>query len=171
MRRKGFRRDGAAFCAVAVAFTLGVPGIAAAAKQGLIELKTIAETELVVRRADGTQETKRIQAERVVPGDEVIYTIRYQNVGKEPADAVAITNPMPEHMEFRRVLDAAPKLAELTFSIDGGATFDVPAKLVVATDKGPRPAQPEEYTHVRWTLREPVPPGGSGQVSFRARLQ
>jgi uncharacterized repeat protein (TIGR01451 family) len=125
----------------------------------------------VVTRPDGTQETKRTQAERVVPGDEVIYTIRYQNVGKDPAEAVAITNPVPDHMEFRRVLDEVPEHAELTFSIDGGATFDVPAELVVTTDEGPRPALPEEYTHVRWTLREPLPPGAVGQVSFRARLQ
>ena len=165
--RMGFSGRQATFCALLAALATG----SAAAKQNLIELKTIAETEVVVTRADGTQQTKRIQAERVVPGDEVIYTIRYQNVGKEPAQAVAITNPLPAHMEFRRVLDEAPKFAVLTFSVDGGATFDVPAKLVVATDKGTRPARPEEYTHVRWTLREPVPPGASGQVSFRARLQ
>jgi len=168
---KRFLGTSIALGALAASFTLIAAGAASAANQGLIELKTIAEQELVVTRPDGTQETKRVQAERVVPGDEVIYTIRYQNVGKDPAEAVAITNPVPEHMEFRRVLDDIPEHAELTFSIDGGATFDQPAKLMVATDDGSRRARPDEYSHVRWTLREPLPPGASGQVSFRARLQ
>jgi hypothetical protein len=38
---------------------------------------------------------------------------------------------------------------------------------VVLADGIARPAQAADVTHVRWTLGDPVPSGGAGELSFR----
>jgi uncharacterized repeat protein (TIGR01451 family) len=139
--------------------------------KGIIQLEAVAEVEIEVAGANGEKEVRRVVAGKVVPGDEVIYTIYYSNVGEEPAESVVITNPIPEHMQFRR-LDAGPETAVVTYSIDGGETFDLPENLqVVGPDSTQRLADPADYTHVRWTLADPVPPGAQGSVGFWAYLQ
>ena len=71
-----------------------------------------------------------------------------------------------------RGLDDAPVNVAITLSVDGGETFDVLEKLTVLDEEGEkRAADIADATHVRWTLGESLPPGGSGQVSFRAVLQ
>ena len=62
--------------------------------------------------------------------------------------------------------------ATVTFSVDGGKTYDVPAKLFVFDGSGRRyAARPRDYTHIRWTFKAPLLPGAKGDVSFRAVLQ
>jgi hypothetical protein len=61
--------------------------------------------------------------------------------------------------------------AAIDYSIDGGKTYGQAGKLSV-TEKGvQRPARPAEYTHLRWVVAKPLPPGGKGTVSFKARLK
>jgi hypothetical protein len=33
------------------------------------------------------------------------------------------------------------------------------------------PARSEDYTHIRWQIRKPLPSGAKGEVSFRAILK
>jgi hypothetical protein len=74
-------------------------------------------------------------------------------------------------MLFRR-LDAGPEDAVVTYSVDGGESFDLPENLLVTgPDNTQQPADPADYTHVRWTLPDPVPPGAQGAVSFWALLE
>ncbi|MDX2475482.1 MAG: hypothetical protein QNL91_17460, partial [Candidatus Krumholzibacteria bacterium] len=75
---------------------------ALAQSDGTLVLQAVAEMEIVQENPDGTRAVLRVPAETVVPGDEVIYTLVYDNQGTEPADDIFITNPIPEHMEFRR---------------------------------------------------------------------
>jgi uncharacterized repeat protein (TIGR01451 family) len=115
--------------------------------------------------------TTRVEAGKVVPGDEVIYTITFANRGTEPAADVVITNPVPEHMIFTRV-EETPRGAVVSMSADGGSRYDAPRNLTVTDAKGQtRPAQESDFTHVRWTFRNPLEPGEAGSVSFRAQLQ
>ena len=53
---------------------------------------------------------------------------------------------------------AAGKGTVVTFSIDGGKTFDAPDKLFIKGKDGKsRPAEPKEYTHIRWALEQFLP--------------
>lgn len=144
-------------------------GVALAANDSHLELKAVAEIEVEVVNAAGEKEIRRVEAGKVVPGDKVIYTIYYVNVGQEPAADVSITNPVPEHMEVSDV--QVDGLARVLMSVDGGQQFDAPENLKVLQDDGSeRPAQPGEYTHIRWNLPHPVQPGEKGNVSFNAKL-
>ena len=105
-----------------------------------IELRTVAEVEVEVAKDDGFIEIRRAPAGKVVPGDEVIYTMHYRNAGSEPADDVVITNPLPEHMLLLRT-DVLEGGLNLIFSVNGGQEFDALARLsVIGEDGRQRPA-------------------------------
>ncbi|MFH1688737.1 MAG: hypothetical protein ABIE42_00690 [Candidatus Eisenbacteria bacterium] len=136
-----------------------------------VELRTVAETEIEVLDREGRPELRRIEASRVVPGDEVIYTIYYSNTGVETAENVVITNPVPDHMTYM-VGSASGNGTAVTYSVDGGMVFAAPGELLVPDGAaGERPATPSEYTHIRWTLDATLPPSEEGLVGFRARLE
>src|SRR3569832_617612 len=116
----------------------------------------------------GNKSTSQIEA-AVTPGDEVIYTITYANKSEDVATNVVITNPIPAHMNYENG-SAQGTNSQIEFSVDG-SHFATPDKLTVTVDGRTRHAQPEDYTHVRWTLAEPLSPGQQGQLSYRAVLE
>ena len=142
-----------------------------AQQPGAIEVKTVAEKEEVVVADDGSQESTLVPVSTVVPGDEVIYTVTFTNISQETAENVTVVDPIPEQMTYVRGSVFGPG-ADITFSVDGGSTFAVENDLRVATDNGgERTAQPEDYTHIRWVLRNPLGPGKRGVARFRAVLR
>jgi len=138
---------------------------------GSIQLRTVVEKEIETVDENGETRVHRVPADQVIPGDEVIYTIRFQNIGTEPAGDVRITDPIPVQMIYKIGSASGPD-ADVLFSVDGGKTLAPADRLTVLDDGGnPRPPVPEEFTHVQWVLKTPVVPGGSGEVSFRAQLK
>ena len=136
-----------------------------------VELNTVAQTEVTRINQAGQEVTVLEPADKVVPGDEVIYTIKFVNRGTEPAADVVITNPIPDHMVFTKVEDS-PRAVTVSMSADGGERYDAPRNLTVTDTKGAsRPAKTSDFTHVRWVFQEPLEPGAEGSVSFRAQLQ
>lgn len=139
--------------------------------EGSIELLSRAEVEVVKVNKKGEKEIVREPASKVVPGDTVIYTNTYRNAGKERADNVVINNPVPEHMNYVGG-SAFGEGTAITFSADGGKTFERPEKIFKLGEDGQlRLARPEEYTHLRWVVRGELKPGSTGEVGYRARLQ
>lgn len=146
-------------------------GNTAATQAQTVELVTKAEREIEIVEK-GVKLKKIGPPEKVVPGDEVIYTVTYTNKTGKPADNVSVTNPVPAHTRYRDG-SAAGEGATITFSVDGGKSFAASDKLTVAIkDKGGndivRPAVAADYTHIRWQLKQSVAPGQSGTVRFRA---
>src|SRR3569832_1026938 len=140
-----------------------------AAQQASVEISMKAEKEIIVVDDNGKKTAKRIgvavldehgnkstsQIEAAVtPGYEVIYTITYANKSEDVATIVVITNPIPAHMNYENG-SAQGTNSQIEFSVDGRT----------------RHAQPEDYTHVRWILAAPLPPGQQGQLSYRAVLE
>ncbi len=141
-------------------------------QKGHIELKMVVEQEVTVTNEDGEKTVKRTEAKLVLPGDEVIYTITYRNIGEEEATDVVITNPIPEHMIYTAGT-ALGDGTEIVYSVDG-SHFDIADKLKVELplpDGGERPATAKDYSHIRWIVKTPVPPGKTEEVSYRARLK
>ncbi len=141
---------------------------------GGVQLVNTAQKEVEVDEG-GRKVRKLVEPGKMVPGDEVVYTISYVNKGPRPAERVAIVNPVPQHTKFRAGSVEGAN-TEIAYSADGGKTFAAPEKLtVVARDaKGvpvTRPAIATDITHVRWTLREPLAPGANGYVRFRAVIE
>jgi uncharacterized repeat protein (TIGR01451 family) len=133
-------------------------------------IKVIAEVESKSVES-GHEVVKLIPADRVVPGDEVIYTLEAQNTAAAALQAPTITNPVPEHMRYIADTAVGPG-AEVTYSVDGGRTFDGAANLKVRGPDGRlRPAVAADYTHIRWQLRNSLKPNSVAFVRFRALVE
>ncbi|HUQ53787.1 MAG TPA: hypothetical protein VM692_16275, partial [Gammaproteobacteria bacterium] len=139
------------------------------AERGCIELKTVAEIQEAYVDDRGNAATRLVPAAKVVPGDEIVWTIVASNVCKTAAGNVAITNPVPAHMRYVGSSAFGPG-ADIEFSLDG-STFGGPAALVVAeADGSRRPARADEYSHIRWVLPRPMGPSEQLIVRYRATV-
>lgn len=141
------------------------------ARAQTVELVNTAEREIEVIEK-GAKVKKVGPVGKIVPGDEVIYAVTYNNKTGKPAEKIVITNPIPQHTRYKDG-SASGEGADISYSIDGGKTFAAPDKLTVAIkDKSGkdivRPAVAQDYTHIRWVLKQNVAPGQSGSVRFRA---
>jgi uncharacterized repeat protein (TIGR01451 family) len=161
-------------CAAAVLLLLSaVAGIAAPqsepAARGIpgFSLRAIAEVE--VTTLNGEHETVKLAAaERVVPGDEVIYTLEIRNRGAVSLPPPRVDYPIPEHMRYLDDTAAGPG-ADITYSVDGGHSFDRPENLkVMGPDGHPRPAVGADYTHIRWQLKNILKGRAVAFARFRA---
>jgi uncharacterized repeat protein (TIGR01451 family) len=144
---------------------------ASAADAPPIVLTSIAEREVVSTDADGNQVTTMERVTSAVPSDVIVYTITYANNGTDAADNVVITDPIPAEMAYVGG-SAFGAGADLVGSADGGLSWGPLNGLTfTGADGQTRPARPDEITHLRWTLRNPVPPGGRGFVRFKAAVR
>ena len=150
---------------------LGSAGPVLAENSGTIELRTVVEKEVFEFNEEGRKVLVRKPAGKVIPGDEVVYTIFYTNTGQDPADKIVITNPVPEHMVYK-MDSAAGKGCVITFSVDKGKTYNTFEDLRVTSANGTlRPPLVSELTHIHWTVTKSLPPGQKGFVVYRATLQ
>jgi uncharacterized repeat protein (TIGR01451 family) len=135
-----------------------------------VTIKTSAERLVTVRSGERVSEQLR-PADHVVPGDLVIYTIEVRNEGAEAVDGYAFTIEIPEHMGYVADSAVAPG-AEVSFSVDGGRSFDLAEKLTVhGPDGKQRPARAADYTAIRWTLRNRLKSGSLVLARYRAVLR
>lgn len=134
-----------------------------------IAVKTTAELEKRVVE-QGHALVKLLPADRVVAGDQVLYTLEVRNTGATAADNVTFMAPIPEHMVYVADSAAGPG-AEIAYSVDGGRSFDLPEKLSVrgADGKG-HAAVAADYTHIRFILRHRLKANSVAFARFRAIL-
>ena len=148
-----------------------LPGIGYAQEPGQVVLKSVIQREIEVVSEDGEKEIQLVEAGNAIPGDKLLFTVTYTNQGTEPAENVVLVNPVPENTEYIGESVGGESTA-ITFSVDGGGSYDLPANLTVIGEDGqPRIAQAQEYTHLRWVRTGPLSPGKSGKVFFRVRLK
>jgi uncharacterized repeat protein (TIGR01451 family) len=134
-----------------------------------LTIKAIAEEESK-STAHGREVIKLIPADRVVPGDQVIYTLEVRNSGAA-LEAPVIVHPIPEHMRYVADSAVGPG-AEVSYSVDGGRSFDRAENLKVPGKGGePRPAVAADYTHIRWHLKNSLKTNSVAFVRFRARVE
>jgi uncharacterized repeat protein (TIGR01451 family) len=94
---------------------------------------------------------------RLEAGDEVHYTIRVRNPGKQPVTDAQVTKRLPVGLHYVAGSAAGPSCT-IEFSTDGGSTFTAQRK-------------DSDYTHVRWTLQRPLAPGATALLRFRATFR
>lgn len=117
--------------------------------------------------ADGKSRTILSEPKRVVPGDTLIFVVRFQNDSKETARNFVVTNPMPSAVAF---VDDAGEGAQV--SIDGGRSFGALSDLQVPLSNGRlRPATADDVTHIRWKVESDLPAGKAGKFVYRGRVK
>lgn len=120
------------------------------------------ETEIVVEKLEPADSSARPQprflpAGRLEAGDEVHYTIRVRNPGNKPVTDVQVTKRLPFGLHYLPGSATGPA-CDIELSTDGGETF-------AARPPG------GDYTHLRWTMRRPLPPGSTALLRFRAAFR
>lgn len=152
--------------AIVAAMLLTLTASAYAAEKACVELKTSAETEREV--VEQGQKVKRlVPVARVVPGDEIVWTITATNICTQATDNVAIANPVPEHMTY--VAGSAMGTgADIAYSLDG-KDFKSSSELQVrGADGTTRAARADEYRAIRWNYKNAFAPGATAFVRYRA---
>ena len=135
-----------------------------------LEIKAIAEVESRSVEADRTV-VKLIPADRVVPGDRVIYTLEVRNTGATALDAPTVIHPVPEHMRYVADSAVGPG-AEVSYSVDGGRSFERAENLKVQGPDGSlRRAVAADYTDIRWQLKNSLKANSVAFVRFRALVK
>jgi uncharacterized repeat protein (TIGR01451 family) len=135
---------------------------------------SITTSKEIVETVNGTGVTKSVPAEAAASGDTLIFTVTYKNTGNEAATNAVINNPVSAGMSY---IDnsVTGSNADISFSIDGGKSFKKASYLTyeVKLPNGSsekHTARPEEYTDIRWIINS-VPPGGSGKLSYKAKVK
>lgn len=93
----------------------------------------------------GLAVVKRVDVTEAEPGDVVTYAIAYRNMGNTPIRSVAIVDSLLPRLEYVAGSAKGPK----------GAGFTVGENQLGSTE-------------LRWDLKETIPPGAQGYVSFQA---
>ena len=153
------RRHALGLCALTLLGFGGAPCLADGAHPTTLDVRATA----AVRQSDSL-----VPADRVVPGDEVFYTLAIRNTGSTGLPAPTVEFQIPEHMRYV-AHSATGAGAEVSYSIDGGHTFDRPENLrIVATTGDMRLATAADYTHIRWQLKHVLKSRSMALARFRA---
>lgn len=109
----------------------------------------------------------------VRPGDVLRYTLTFANPTERPLQNVTLSNPLPAALRLVAGSSRASRAdARLEFSADNGQTYSAAPTLEVVVDGRTvrRPASPEQYTHVRWTVEGAVAPRSTVTAQYDARV-
>ena len=129
-------------CAIIAAFA--VPGIAVAANN--VTLSSDVFVERKIEKSDGKTAIVLEQPKTVLPGDNLVFVVKYKNVGNAPATDFSVTNPLPEAVTFNGTSDGNEIV-----SVDGGKNWGPLSALTFKRKNGEvRPALLSDVTHIKW---------------------
>lgn len=141
-----------------------------------VEVTLVAEVRDEVDLA-GRSVARLAPATVLQQGQEVFYTVRIHNPAAAAARDVVVVQRIPQNTTYVPNSAGGPG-AEITFSADGGQTFAREGQVTIAEQTVPlanaaraammRPATPQDYTHIRWRLRNSLAPGAVALARFRA---
>jgi uncharacterized repeat protein (TIGR01451 family) len=128
-----------------------------------IQLSSDIFVEKQKKLADGRSTVVLEAPKTILPGDQLIFVVRYKNVGAQSAAGLTVTNPIPRAIAFSGTSDGGEAV-----SVDGGKNWGRLAQLRVSTSDGrTRPALMTDVTHLQWKLNQSLAAGAAGKLIFR----
>lgn len=128
-----------------------------------LELKSDVFVERQVVRSDGKSAMVLEKPDMVSPGDQLVFVVRYKNVGDATASNLVVTNPLPPAIVFNGTSDGLEIV-----STDGGKSWGSLRSLRIALPDGTaRTANMADVTHIKWNLNQPLTAGSGGKLIFR----
>ena len=148
----------------------------AAAQAEPVTVKLAAFVVTTVTQDDGTVLETFTAAAEARPGQVVEYRVSVLNTSDEtlPVGTVAVAGPVPAQSAYLADTASAADFVTTEFSADGGENFSAaPVMLTVTNEAGEEEqvvANPDQYTAVRWTLQEALPPGAEQLLVYRVTV-
>lgn len=128
-----------------------------------LELSSDVFVERFEKLEDGSSKAVLAKPTTVIPGDSLIFIVKYKNASATPASNLMVTNPLPKPVQFNGTADGEEQV-----SVDGGKNWGLLNTLLIKnTDGTNRAAQMSDVTHLRWALNGTLPAGASGKLIFR----
>ena len=135
----------------------------AAMAAGSVALTSAVFVEKTETGKDGLKRIILQEPALVTPGDRLVFILSYRNEGPAPAANLVVTNPVPPAVAYQGANDGVAEV-----SVDGGRSWGALSRLFVREPGGQqRGARAEDVTHIRWALKQGVPAGAQGKLSFR----
>lgn len=142
-----------------------LPGTALAANN--VSLSSDVFVERKVAKPNGMTAVVLEQPTTVIPGDNLVFVVKYKNVGIAPASNFSVTNPLPKAVAFNGTSDGTEIV-----SVDGGKTWGPLSALTYARENGQvRPALMADVTHVKWKFNRSISVGSEGKLIFRGTVK
>jgi uncharacterized repeat protein (TIGR01451 family) len=133
-----------------------------------VETTLIAEIRVESATDSGRASVRFAPAHALKEGQELFYTLRIRNPSTEFARGVVVVQEIPKNTTYVPASAAGPGTA-ITFSADGGRSYAPEGQLRMTDAAGvSRPALPQDYTSIRWQLRNALAPGAIALTRFRA---
>jgi uncharacterized repeat protein (TIGR01451 family) len=128
-----------------------------------IQLTSDIYVEKEQKQADGKSAVVLESPKSILPGDQLVFVVRYKNVSATTANGVTVTNPIPRAIAFSGTSDGTEIV-----SIDGGKNWGKLSQLRTAnTDGSSRAALMTDVTHIKWTMNQTLAAGSVGKLIFR----
>jgi uncharacterized repeat protein (TIGR01451 family) len=121
---------------------------------GPLEAVIVVQALEAATRPDGVEEKRFVEVRKLQAGEEIYYTIRVRNPGKQAVADIVVTKRMPFGVDYVRRSASGPA-CDVEVSSDNGETYAVERKS-------------GEYTHLRWTCRNALASGATALLRFRA---
>lgn len=152
-----------AACLTLACTALAMPATPLIAGKPAVVLASQTFVERISTDSNGRSRRILATAQQMTRGDRLIVVVHYRNEGPSPVGGFAITNPVPPAVRIDM------QDANMRVSVDHGRNWGRIDQLSVPTGLGgTRRATPDDVTHVRWAVPQPVRPGDTGQISYRA---
>jgi uncharacterized repeat protein (TIGR01451 family) len=146
-----------------------------------VEVMLVAEVRLEISVPGGRSTARLIPATTLEQGQEIFYTVRIRNPAAVAAGDVEVVHRIPENTVYVPESATGPGV-DVALSADGGLTFGEEGRITLVDQSAvalmqattldraalTRPAKPQDYTHIRWHLRNPLAPGAVALARFRA---
>ena len=136
-----------------------------------VETELIAEVRVEIQSGPHRGLPRFVPATVLSQGEVVYYTLKIKNPTAVYMRDVSVNQRIPINTIY--VVDSASGPGALVeFSVDGGVTYAPKRELTRMGPDGKQvPIDADEYTHIRWRLRNPLAPGAVALARFRAVFQ
>jgi uncharacterized repeat protein (TIGR01451 family) len=136
-----------------------------------VETELIAEVRVEVQSGPHRGLARFVPATVLSQGEVVYYTLKIKNPTAVYMRDVSVNQRIPLNTSYVADSAVGPG-AVVEFSVDGGLNYVPKYELTrVGPDGKSAPISTDEYTHIRWRLRNPLAPGAVALARFRAVFQ
>ncbi len=161
--------------ALPVAVVLALASGSVAAQEGMARQALVVSATILSWGQGGSQtiDTAARDPNTVTRGDVVEYRLVFTNITGRPVNNIQFTDPLPEGMHYLQGTAGADREdVDVEFSLDGGTSYSEQPMVEVVVDGRTelRPASPEVYTNIRWTVHGEVQPDASVTAAFQVRF-